>query len=76
LNFESRKAIIRRIVDRVVGTKQELQVYGYLPINNINVLSSYRHGASIPRHIASDLEIKTIPFSFRIKLPLPLKIMP
>ena len=74
LNFESRKAIIRRIVDRVVGTKQELQVYGYLPINNINVLSSYRHGVNTTRHNNEDGpgEMK-IPIRLTIKLPPPMR---
>jgi hypothetical protein len=43
LNFESKKAIIRSIIDKVVGNKQELQVYGYLPVNNINVFSINRN---------------------------------
>lgn len=43
LNFESKKAIIRSVIDKVVGTKQELQVYGYIPVNNINVFTNHRN---------------------------------
>ncbi|MFA6397243.1 MAG: recombinase family protein [Candidatus Paceibacterota bacterium] len=43
LNFNAKKAIIRGIIDKVVGNKQELQVYGRIPIeSNINVFSFNR----------------------------------
>ncbi|MDO8557280.1 MAG: recombinase family protein [Candidatus Jorgensenbacteria bacterium] len=36
LNFEARKAIVRNVIEKVVGTQSELQVYGYIPVSNIN----------------------------------------
>lgn len=32
LDFEHKRAIIRELVDKIVGTQQEIVVYGYLPI--------------------------------------------
>lgn len=32
LNFETKRAIMMSILDKVVGTQQQLEVYGYLPI--------------------------------------------
>lgn len=44
LNFNTKKAIIKCIVDKVVGTRDELQVYGYIPIeSNINVFTINRN---------------------------------
>ena len=44
LNFSEKKAIVRSIIDKVVGVREELQVYGYIPLElNINVCTSYRN---------------------------------
>lgn len=44
LNFSSKKDIIRTVIDRVVGTRERLQVYGYIPIeSNINVFTINRN---------------------------------
>jgi site-specific DNA recombinase len=44
LSFDSKKAIIRNIIDRVVGTRENLQVYGYIPVeSNINVFTINRN---------------------------------
>jgi len=65
LKFEAKQAIVRNIIDRVVGTKTELQVYGFIPITtNINVFTINRHGVNITRH-----EHSSIPFNFSIKMP-------
>ena len=34
LNFEAKRAIVMNIVDRVIGTQKELQVYGFIPVTN------------------------------------------
>lgn len=36
LNFEKKRAIVMNIIDRIIGTKEELQVFGHLPVFNIN----------------------------------------
>lgn len=43
LNFEAKQRIVRNIVDRVVGTQKELQVFGYIPVTNINVFTVSRN---------------------------------
>jgi len=44
LNFNEKKAIVRSIIDKVVGVREELQVCGYIPItSNINVCTSDRN---------------------------------
>ncbi len=44
LSFISKQEIVRNVVDKVVGTREELQVYGYIPITpNINVFPIHRH---------------------------------
>lgn len=44
LNFNAKKAIIMNIIDKVVGTREKLQVYGFIPIeSNINVFTIYRN---------------------------------
>ena len=37
LKFQPKQAIVRNVVDRVIGSRTELQVYGFIPIENINV---------------------------------------
>ncbi|MBI2642354.1 MAG: hypothetical protein HYW97_00710 [Candidatus Wildermuthbacteria bacterium] len=36
LNFEAKKAIIRGIVEKITGSPEELQVKGYIPVEDIN----------------------------------------
>lgn len=44
LNFNAKKVIIKHIIDRVVGTRENLQVYGKIPVtSNINVFTEYRN---------------------------------
>jgi len=43
LNFKAKKAIIRSIIDRVVGTREQLQFYGYIPVTDINVFTEHRN---------------------------------
>jgi site-specific DNA recombinase len=50
LSFDSKKAIIRNIIDRVVGTRENLQVYVYIPVeSNINVFTINRNRRSAKR---------------------------
>lgn len=36
LNFEAKRAIIRHVVEKITGSQGELQVKGYIPIENID----------------------------------------
>ncbi|KKW28555.1 MAG: invertase protein [Parcubacteria group bacterium GW2011_GWA2_52_8] len=45
LNFETRRAIVLNTVEKVVGTQQQLQVSGYIPLtlNHVEYKTSYRY---------------------------------
>ncbi len=44
LSFETKKSIVRSIIDKVVVTQSELQVYGYIPVKSyINVFTIHRN---------------------------------
>jgi site-specific DNA recombinase len=43
LNFNAKKAIMKGIIDKAVGTREILTVNGYIPIENINVFTEYRN---------------------------------
>lgn len=71
LNFATKRAIVLHTIDKVVGTKERLQVYGYIPIeNHVEVFTNDRHRVNIPRHEFDELDAKVIPFSFEIDLPV------
>jgi len=56
LSFEAKQKIIREIIERVTGNKEEVTVEGYLPVdlnNNYAFRSVYCDGADAPRHIES-----------------------
>lgn len=42
LKSEAKKAIVRSIIDKVVGKRDQLQVYGYIPVD-INVFTNHRN---------------------------------
>jgi hypothetical protein len=42
LSFESKKAIVRSVIKKVVGTRTHLEVFGYIPVN-INVFTINRN---------------------------------
>jgi len=70
LNFEAKQGIVKALVEKIVGTRSNLQVYGYIPVNkDINVFTISRHGLNTSRHDDSGF----IPFYFAIKLPPPLQ---
>jgi len=69
LDFGQRKAIVRNVVDRVVGSREGLQIYGLIPVTtkaNVNVFPNDRHGVSTPRHIFDQDTPKRIPFKIQI----------
>jgi site-specific DNA recombinase len=71
LSFTSKKAIVESIIEKVIGTKNELQVYGYIPIKNSNVFTSDRYPWGIIRQLKSDDESQRIPFEIRINMTPP-----
>ncbi len=68
LNFQSKKAVIQNIINKVVGTKEELTVSGNIPIkylDHVEFNPNYRYGVSGTQH--EDL-LNSIAFSFNIRL--------
>jgi len=45
LNFEVKKGIVMNVVEKIIGTKENLQVYGYIPVtsNYVEPLTSDRN---------------------------------
>ncbi len=70
LSFQARRGILLNTVERIVGTPQKLEVYGYIPItNHVDVCSNHRHSVGAARHA----DLAKIPFELVIELPAPLK---
>lgn len=70
LNFTSKKAIITSVVDRVTGTRDKLQVYGFISVTtetNVNVFTNDRHRRDTPRHDSSK-NSRMIPFHFEVSM--------
>jgi site-specific DNA recombinase len=71
LSFEAKRGIVLNVVEKVVGTnKGNLQVYGFIPLTNVNVRPDDGHRRDIPRHGFDDGGPKRIPFRFEVNIPL------
>ena len=74
LNFTAKKAIISNVVERVVGTREQLQVYGFIPVtaeSNVNVFPNDRHRQDTPRPDFDEADSKILPFCLDVTIPLP-----
>ncbi len=71
LNFITKKAIVGNIIKKVICIKNELKVFGYIPIENVNVFTSDRYLPGTNRHLKSDDESQGIPFEIKINMPPP-----
>uniref|UniRef100_UPI000555E361 hypothetical protein n=1 Tax=Bradyrhizobium liaoningense TaxID=43992 RepID=UPI000555E361 len=50
LSFQARRAILLNTVEKIVGTPQELQVHGYIPVkDHVEFKTSNRHGLNAGR---------------------------
>jgi hypothetical protein len=71
LNFDEKRAIVSRVITKVVGTQKSLIVIGCLPIpEHVEHKSNDRDGAHGTRHRVND-DFPTLRFEFTIKLPAP-----
>jgi site-specific DNA recombinase len=43
LNFGLKREIVMSTIDKVIGTQEKLQVYGYIPVTNVSFCSIHRH---------------------------------
>lgn len=72
LDFQAKKAVIANVVERVVGTREKLQIYGFIPVTsetNVNVFTNDRHRQDTPRHDSDGNNGKQIPFHIEIHIP-------
>ena len=71
LNFDEKRAIVSRLINKVVGTQKELSVTGCLPIpTHVEYQLNDRDGVNATRHPAND-NFPMLPFEFTIELPAP-----
>ncbi len=73
LDFTAKKGIVTNVVERVVGTRGKLQVYGFIPVtseSNVNVFTSDRDRRDTPRHGFREDRLKLVPFRFEIDTSL------
>jgi site-specific DNA recombinase len=72
LDFKAQKTIVSNVIERVTGTRDKLQVYGFIPVTtetNVNVFTSYRHRQDTHRHDFDEHSNKLIPFHLEVNLP-------
>lgn len=63
LNFESRRAIVLDVIDKVIASPELIDVYGHIPINeNVALCLNDGHGQDTNRHSGT-----VIPFCLSIK---------
>jgi len=67
MDYKERKAVIGSVVERVVGSRESLKIYGLLPVatkSDVKLCINDRHGVDTPRHFSK--EAKMIPFEIQI----------
>lgn len=68
LDFTAKKAIVRNVIERIVGTSAKLSVHGFIPLDsNVEMRTSDRYGVNTKSNVAA------IPFNMTIDLPPPRK---
>jgi site-specific DNA recombinase len=71
LNFDAKRAIVTRVISKVVGTQKELNVSGHLAVSEyVKDKLDDRYGVSATRHFSND-NFPVLPFEFTIELPAP-----
>lgn len=82
LSFAAKRGIILKVIEKVVATRDGLQVYGFIPINNVDFFTNDRNGLdtitykcrSNASNAVGDLNLlhdghASVPFEFSINLP-------
>lgn len=73
LDFDGQKVIVGKVVNRVIGTRQKLQIYGFIPVNikkHVELCPSDRDGGNTIRHGVSSEPPKQIPFYIELDTSL------
>ncbi len=85
INFEAKQAIIRKVVDTIVGTQLDIKVYGHMSLNSSIIANICRGGIQYVKFETSSRNSQDetqlfctysentpkIPFELIIELPLP-----
>jgi site-specific DNA recombinase len=72
LNFEAKRSIVMNVIDKVVATKELLEIHGVLPVpDHIGLCTSNRGEANTIRYATG--RVRSIPFDLVIPLPPSLK---
>lgn len=60
LNFQAKRGIIMNLLEKVVGTKENLQIYGFIPVTNINDFTINNPPENTPRYGADGNLVKPV----------------
>lgn len=72
LEFGQKRAIIGQVVERVIGAKGKLQVYGHIPIQSkVELFANDRYRVNTNQPAEGSGNGKAIPFRFAVALPPP-----
>ena len=71
LSFEAKRAIVTTVIEKVVGTKEQLSVYGCIPVTaDVNLYPIHRYRRStISNDPQGHLRENEVPFTFQIEIP-------
>jgi len=69
LSFNLKREIVINIIDRVVGNRERLKVYGYIPVTTKNVAFKTKHRNSLGSTNHYLDKGQGIPFELKVKLP-------
>ncbi|MCL4517714.1 MAG: recombinase family protein, partial [Thaumarchaeota archaeon] len=67
LDFVTKQAILRNVVDKIVGSHDELHVYGFIPVASSagpSLCSSHRYGVNTKGY-----DVKGVPFEQNVRIP-------
>jgi len=77
LNFNEKKVIVSGIINKVIATQKDVQVYGAFGLNEIYVKlfteDRHRQDATRPHYPITNTNFPSIPFEFTVQLPPPRK---
>jgi len=68
-DFALRRGIVSEVIEKVIGARELLQVYGFIPIENVGQCSDHRYGLNTNRHDLPPKTIQYMPFEFSMELP-------
>lgn len=78
IGFETKQSIVRKIVDTIVGTQNNIKVYGHLALNSSIIVNVWKGGIQDVKFETSSRDktdqSTTLDFRFELHLPSPRKV--